>query len=195
MPRRREFSEDEVLDRAMLLFWKQGYETTSVRDLTLAMQISSSSMYEVFGDKRGVFLAALARYCGIEQAQVMAIAHAAVSPQAFIEALFASVNDLLQHESAAQGSSLAFNTLVEFGTRDAAIVNQLLDHYFKLAEIITGVLAQGQADGTITTQTPPLHLAYTILSTLHGIAVLSGVKPDFTYRDAVMQTLLSLLEK
>ncbi|MBZ0293345.1 MAG: TetR/AcrR family transcriptional regulator [Anaerolineae bacterium] len=193
MPRQREFDKREVLDRAMRLFWAQGYEATSVRDLTLAMGISTSSMYDVFGDKRGVFLEALARYCAIEQAQVMEMAHEAASPQAFVSSLFGAVNDL--HAESTTPGSMAFNALVEFGTRDADVVNQLLDHYLKLAEIIADVLAQAQASGTVTSQTPPLHLAYTILSTLHGIAVMSGVKPDFAYRDAVTDLLLTLLEK
>jgi TetR/AcrR family transcriptional repressor of nem operon len=33
MPRQREFNQDEVIDRAMRLFWAQGYEATSIRDL------------------------------------------------------------------------------------------------------------------------------------------------------------------
>ena len=44
MARIREFNKDEVIDRAMMLFWAQGYEVTSIRDLKETMGISSSSM-------------------------------------------------------------------------------------------------------------------------------------------------------
>jgi TetR/AcrR family transcriptional repressor of nem operon len=65
MARQREFNKEEVLEQAMMVFWVQGYEATSVRDLQAATGISSSSMYEAFGDKRRLFLATLARYCAL----------------------------------------------------------------------------------------------------------------------------------
>src|SRR5690349_10214749 len=127
MPRQREFDKEQVLEKAMLLFWAQGYEATSVRDLNAAMGISSSSMYEFFGDKRAIFLATLARYCVIEQARIAQLAAAAPSPQAFIEQLFASVDDVVLTQAGIQGS-FAFNAMVELGTRDPDVTAQLLDH-------------------------------------------------------------------
>ncbi len=177
----------------MLLFWAQGYEGTSVRDLTAATGISSSSMYEVFGDKRALFLAALTRYCRLEQGRITQMAQDAPTPQAFIEALFASVDELSHTASPAQGS-LAFNTLVEFSTRDPDITALLLDHYFRIAEIIAAVLGEAQAAGVIHSSAAPLPLAYTFLSALHGIATLKGVKPDFAHHNHVLQTLLRLLD-
>lgn len=46
----------------MLLFWKQGYESTSISDLTRELRITPPSLYAAFGDKRRLFLEALARY-------------------------------------------------------------------------------------------------------------------------------------
>ncbi len=48
----------------MLLFWRHGYETTSVAELTAAMGITAPSLYAAFGDKRRLFLAAMRRYVG-----------------------------------------------------------------------------------------------------------------------------------
>lgn len=56
------FDRDAALHAAMLLFWRQGYESTSVADLTAAMGITPPSLYAAFGDKKGLFRAALARY-------------------------------------------------------------------------------------------------------------------------------------
>lgn len=62
MARRRAFDEAEVLDRAMTVFWRRGYEGASMAELTTAMDLSSPSIYAAFGSKRGLFDAVLGRY-------------------------------------------------------------------------------------------------------------------------------------
>jgi AcrR family transcriptional regulator len=60
--RPRSFCKEEVLDRAMAIFWRQGYEGASLADLTGAMGINSPSLYACFGNKEGLFKAVLERY-------------------------------------------------------------------------------------------------------------------------------------
>ena len=62
MGRPREFDEEDVVDQAMEVFWRQGYEATSLEDLTERTGLSKSSLYQTFGSKRGLFDAALDRY-------------------------------------------------------------------------------------------------------------------------------------
>jgi AcrR family transcriptional regulator len=56
------FDRDAALHQAMLLFWRHGYEATSLNDLTTAMGVTSPSIYTAFGDKKRLFLAAVERY-------------------------------------------------------------------------------------------------------------------------------------
>lgn len=58
------FDRDAALWQAMLTFWRHGYETTSVADLTGAMGISAPSLYTAFGDKRRLFLETMRLYVG-----------------------------------------------------------------------------------------------------------------------------------
>jgi AcrR family transcriptional regulator len=60
--RPRGFSLHAALDRAIPVFWAKGYDAASFRDLTSAMGISAPSLVAAFGDKRGLFDAAVARY-------------------------------------------------------------------------------------------------------------------------------------
>jgi len=60
--RPREFDLDQAVEKAMRVFWARGYEGASMNELTEAMGISKPSLYAAFGDKRGLFAAALERY-------------------------------------------------------------------------------------------------------------------------------------
>jgi AcrR family transcriptional regulator len=60
--RPREFDAEEALERAMRVFWEQGYEGASLTDLTAAMGITRTSMYAAFGNKEDLFRKALECY-------------------------------------------------------------------------------------------------------------------------------------
>ena len=60
--RPRQFAEGDVLDAAVDLFWERGYRATTTRDLEAALGITQSSIYNAFGSKRNLLLAAIDRY-------------------------------------------------------------------------------------------------------------------------------------
>jgi AcrR family transcriptional regulator len=60
--RPRSFDRGAVLDKAIQLFWRNGYEATSVRDLTEELGIGAPSLYNAFGDKRRLFAEAVEVY-------------------------------------------------------------------------------------------------------------------------------------
>jgi len=62
MARPRQFDEDKALDQAMTLFWRHGYEGTSLSELTEAMGINRPSLYATFGNKEALFRRAIGRY-------------------------------------------------------------------------------------------------------------------------------------
>lgn len=62
MARKKEYIEEEVIDKAMNLFWRNGYETTSMHMLEKEMGINKFSIYSSFGSKNGVFLESIKCY-------------------------------------------------------------------------------------------------------------------------------------
>lgn len=60
--RKRGFDRDEVLDQVTRAFWRDGYQATSVADLTEATGVNPPSLYAAFGDKRALFTEAVDRY-------------------------------------------------------------------------------------------------------------------------------------
>lgn len=60
--RQREFDKQVALDAAMKVFWSNGYNGTSLSDLTDAMGINKPSLYAAFGNKEALFISALDHY-------------------------------------------------------------------------------------------------------------------------------------
>jgi AcrR family transcriptional regulator len=85
------FDRDAALEKAMLLFWRQGYEATSLSELTTAMGISPPSLYAVFGDKKRLFLAAVERYVAMSESSPDLIRKAPTAREAVSDLLRASV--------------------------------------------------------------------------------------------------------
>ena len=62
MARSKQYNEEEVIEKAMALFWRNGYGNTSVRMLEKEMGINQFSIYSSFGSKNGVFLECIKSY-------------------------------------------------------------------------------------------------------------------------------------
>ncbi len=70
--RPRTFDEDEALERAVEVFWRQGYEGTSITDLTTAMGVNKPSLYAVYGGKADLFRRVVAHYAEHDMAYTQA---------------------------------------------------------------------------------------------------------------------------
>src|SRR5438309_11392407 len=88
--RPREFDREAALERAMQVFWRHGYEATSVSDLTRAMGINPPSLYAAFGDKEQLYLSAIERYEQGRREVVAQLLDEAPSARQAIERLLAA---------------------------------------------------------------------------------------------------------
>src|ERR1700731_2529042 len=94
MARKRNFDEDEVLDRAMDVFWRSGYEGSSMAELISAMGLSAPSIYGAFHSKRGLFDAVLDRYTDRRSEQVAWMLSAPTSREVAERMLFGPADEL-----------------------------------------------------------------------------------------------------
>jgi TetR/AcrR family transcriptional regulator, transcriptional repressor for nem operon len=119
MARPKEFDQDKALRRAVLLFSQQGFAATSTDDLMRVMDIGRQSMYDTFGDKRGLFLKALEMYV---TESVQSVNAQLEKPGPALAAIrktliaFAERSDLSSTEGC-----MGLNAVSEFGQRDADV--------------------------------------------------------------------------
>lgn len=91
--RPREFDLDDALDRALPLFWRDGYEGASVNEIAEAMGVSKPSLYAAFGDKEALYLRALARYGELQRARHADILDTEPDARRAVETFLLSVVD------------------------------------------------------------------------------------------------------
>lgn len=182
--RPRGFDADEALERAMLVFWEQGYEGATLTDLTGAMGITRTSMYAAFGNKEELFHKALQRYSEGPASYVIRALEEPTAHQVAKAILTGSVCATTRQGSpagclAVQGSLAAGE--VGRPARDALTAvreetwTRLRERFVKAA-----------ADGDLTTDTDPGLLARYLMTVSNGIAVqaASGVGTEELQRVA-----------
>jgi len=190
MARHKEFDKADVLQKAILIFWHQGYDATSVRDLIQAMGISTSSLYETFGDKRAVYIQALQAYCQHEQIQFKNMLSQAETPQIAVKT---ALLDSRQHMSSGAKGLFSINSTVELGTRDSEITAILWDHYRAIWSLFRDALIHYQHSGKLASAYDAGDLAHTLLTILYGYASIMRVKPDYPGTESILRSLEDLI--
>lgn len=169
MARTKVFDPAAALDAAVRVFWEQGYEATSTDDLLRAMGIGRQSMYDTFGDKKQLYLAALAHYTDTGGAELRHRLAAGSSPLAALEAFLrqiAGADAVLR----ARGC-LSVNAVAEFGQADAD-VQALVERSQKVTEtIFAEVLMRARQAGELAPGLDPAAAAHFIHTAIRGMRI------------------------
>jgi len=120
------FDYDEVLEKALNVFWLRGYEGASMTELTEAMGINRPSIYAAYGNKEELFSKALARYMAGPVAYV-AEAMSELTAKQVAEKFLTKSAELLSNESNPQGCMIAIGALFS-GEGSAQVQRELISY-------------------------------------------------------------------
>jgi TetR/AcrR family transcriptional regulator, transcriptional repressor for nem operon len=118
MSRIIEFVEEEAISKAMDVFWKKGYNGTSMRDLTAAMGINPSSLYRTIGDKHALFVKCIKSYTESRMQEARKFAAGQASP---LTALIAFIDMSAEVIASDRDSCLAIKTTFEIAADNADV--------------------------------------------------------------------------
>jgi AcrR family transcriptional regulator len=169
MGRPRAFDKDVALDRAMEVFWRQGYEGASLSDLTRAMGINPPSLYAAFGNKEGLLKAALDRYLE-QRAAFLDFVIAAPTARDTADRMLRGTADLLTTPGNPPGCLLLQGGLA-CGTGAAAIPSELACRRAAGEERIRERFERAKADGDLPCSADPAALARYIFAVVQGMGV------------------------
>jgi TetR/AcrR family transcriptional regulator, transcriptional repressor for nem operon len=190
LARTKEFRPEEALDAAVQLFWRRGYEATSMRDLLDGMGIGRGSFYDTFGDKHALFLASLDRFEEVRTAWIDEALEG--SGLGGIEEVFRRTIEGMVRFEPRRGCLLA-NTAVELAPHDPEVAARISRHVRRTEEAFAGALVRARGAGEIPAQADPKVLARFLVSNLHGLRVLARAGSDReTLEDAARVALQAL---
>jgi TetR/AcrR family transcriptional repressor of nem operon len=185
--RKKEYNKDVVVEKAMNLFWRNGYESTSMQMLEKEMGINKFSIYASFGNKHGLFLETLKSY---KRKMMLIFDELKTSNNGIedIKTFFYNSIDLC-NETGNEKGCLVTNTYNEFSERENEPINEQMNSFMnglKQVFIDKIKLDPNKDEETIVKQANFLLLAK------HGLAAASRVNTKKEIEDYIEMTFKNL---
>jgi TetR/AcrR family transcriptional repressor of nem operon len=168
----KQYDRQELLDRAMDLFHRQGFHGTSTAELVTELGVNRKSMYAEFGSKQGLFEAALDHYNATSLTAVLAAVEANDAGTAAIRSTFAGFASASEDWAQGRGCLLC-NTAVERAALDPTSGVHVDAYFERLTTAFHHALHNGQQTGEISETVDLDELAAFFTMTLIGVAALA----------------------
>lgn len=167
--RPRSFDVQKALDHALEVFWRKGYEGTSLADLTKAMGINRPSLYAAFGNKESLFRRVLDRY--VEgPAGYVAQALAEPTARAVAERLLHGAIDLTSNPSSPRGCLLVQGALA-CGDEAEPARREMAARRAASELAVRRRFERARAEGDLPASANTADLARYLITVVRGIAV------------------------
>lgn len=187
-----QFDRQDVLRKAMELFWDQGYEATGMAQLVEHVGIGRQSLYNAFGDKHSLYLEALRAYDQEFLARLTGLLDAPGSPLGNVRRVF-EVWMQMATEGQFKGCLYA-SAAASLGRHDPVVAKALEEAYDRLEQVFVRTFERAQEVGELGSDVEAADLARLFVNTGQGLAVLSSVRGS-AFAGGVMRAIDALLEQ
>ncbi|MEH6414504.1 TetR/AcrR family transcriptional regulator [Pseudomonas sp. CGJS7] len=169
--RPRAFDREAALETAMLLFWRQGYEATSLSDLTAAMGIAPPSLYSAFGSKEQLFRESMQRYLQqFRQRHGAALNADGAGARESFERLFADIAEGFGACESRAGCMLVAAEVGGLG-QAAHLREELAAHRASIEAGFRARIERGQREGDVAGDTDAAELAKFLSTVVQGLSI------------------------
>ncbi|SFD26033.1 TetR/AcrR family transcriptional regulator [Streptomyces aidingensis] len=193
MARTKEFDPDAALQSALELFWRRGYEATSMADLVEHLGIGRASIYATFGSKHELYLKAMDRYTEVRNPLLLAELS---QPGPALPAVRAVVRRFAAEAASPRGRQYGCfitNTAAELAPHDPAAARRVEISWEHVEIPLRSALVRAQAQGELPGDRDPGALARMLFVLLQGLRIVGKASDDpARVRDAAEQALALL---
>jgi len=193
MARTKDFDENEVLGKAIDIFWYKGYNGTSMQDLVDGLGISRSSLYDTYGDKHTLFIKALESYQNEGSSKICAIVNSTAPAKETIKRLLELITAELLVDQKHKGCFMV-NAEVEVAPHDKEVSRMVCANDQQVEDAFYQVIKNGQESGEIANRQDARALARFTFNTVKGIRVTAKSITDETVFDDIIRLTLATLD-
>lgn len=193
MGRTKEFDPDAVLQSALELFWRLGYEATSMADLVEHLGIGRASIYATFGSKHDLYLKALDRYVEMRDPPVI---EQLSQPGPALPAVRAVVRRFAAEATSPEvrlTGCFVTNTAAELAPHDHAAARRVEISWEHVETTLYSALVRAQAQGELAEDRDPRALARLLLVLMQGMRVVGKASNDPARVRSAAEQALALL--
>ncbi len=168
--RPRYYSEEELLDKAIKVFWKKGYTATSAKDLLTGLGIGQGSLYSTFpGGKKELYQKSLLRFLQVADKMFYEELDKSSCAISFLKKFFTQFS-LRSNDEISNGCYLG-NATIEFSNLDeeTQVMSAKLLNKLKLG--FEKALVRAQREGKLSEKKSPKILALHLINLWNGINV------------------------
>lgn len=194
MPRPREFEDAQVIRNAMEVFWRKGYQGTSVQDLVDATGVQRGSLYGAFGDKRKLFLLTLDDYADVVTERFSQMVAAQDDPVDGVRAIVRMAEQDCLTPSMAERGCLIGNTCNELAAHDDDARARIERFIARVRGVMAEAIAEGQRRGTFDPARDPHAVAAFVQCNVQGMTLLAKTRPEPAVLRGIASELLRALE-
>lgn len=191
MGRPYEFDREETLSKAMELFWEKGYKATSIEDLVDRMGIKRGSIYNTFGDKHSLFIAAVEYYAKEVTSRTIKILESPGSPLENIKLFFETIVNTPSDKKTR--GCLISNTVVELAPHDEEVADTVRIILERIQNAFLHCLDKAVELGELPQDTDTKVLSHFLATSTHGLIVTGKSAVDNKQVKNVVDVILSTL--
>jgi TetR/AcrR family transcriptional repressor of nem operon len=193
MARTKDFDENEVLTKAIQLFWHKGYNGTSMQDLVDGLGISRSSLYDTYTDKHTLYIKALESYQNSGACQIRDIINKPAPAKETIKKLLEfAIGELLSDQQ--HKGCFMVNAEVEVAPHDMEVNNVVCKNEQQMEQAFYQVIQKGKESGEIKNRQDARALARFIFNAVKGMRVTAKSTTDKSVFDDIIQLTVSALD-
>jgi len=193
MARKKEFDEAAILDKAVDLFWRNGYHATSAQQLVEALGISRSSLYDTYTDKRTLFLKALKQYQDRYETALIQYANQATDAEQGVRGIFSGLLQECAVDELNKGCFMV-NTSIELSALDPEIGQLVAENKRNVEDALTRLVKKGQDAGQLNTRKTARAFGRFLFGTITALRVAARSRTDKKVLQDIVDVTLSALK-
>ena len=193
MPRTKQFCQEDVLKKAMELFWEKGFHATSMQDLVSHLGINRASLYDTYGGKEQLFDRAFSRYRQETSLWLERLFERHSSVKDGFRTLFSTAIDEATNDACRKGCFVV-NTTTELVPGKGDLLNGLQQHKEQIEHLFIDYVQRGIDAGEIASDRDAQEIGLLLYTFYNGLRVTTKVDTARPKIEKAVDAALSILD-